>query len=70
MKAKIAALTVLGIHLLATCAWAGSSQNGGPAGDSGGSGSEPALIALILFSVIPGIYFVRKALGQRTTTAE
>lgn len=70
MKSKIAALSVFGLTLMTTCAWAGSSQNGGPAGDSGGSGSEPALIALILFSVIPGVFFVRKALAQRSTTAE
>ena len=46
-------------------AWAGSSTNGGPSGDSGSSGSEPEMIALILFSLIPGVFFVRKAIAAR-----
>ena len=65
MKTRLTGLYVTLTTLYASIAWAGSSPNGGPAGDEGGSGSEPAMIALICFSVIPGIFFARKALRQR-----
>jgi len=67
MKSRLIAFYVALTTLYTTVAWAGSSQDGGPAGDSGGSGSEPALIALICFSILPGIYFARKALAQRAS---
>jgi len=51
------------VMLLNIAAWAGSSGGGaGPAGDQGSSGAEPEMIALILFSLLPGIYFARKAM--------
>ena len=54
------------VMLLKVAAWAGSSGGGaGPAGDQGGSGTEPGMIALILFSLIPGIYFARKAMSAQ-----
>ena len=70
MKARLTALYITLTTLYATVAVAGSSPNGGPAGDEGGSGSEPALIALICFSVIPGIFFARKALRQRAMVSK
>lgn len=49
------------VTLAAWNTWAGSSRTP-PGGDQGSSGSEPALFALLLFAVVPGIFFVRKAL--------
>ena len=65
MKSRLTAVAVALTTLYTSVALAGSSPNGGPAGDSGSSGSEPEMIALICFSVIPGIFFARKALRQR-----
>ncbi len=45
-------------------AWAASS-GAAPGGDQGGSGSEPETIALIAFSLLPGIFFARKAMAAR-----
>lgn len=57
--------TVSGIAAL----WAGSALAGAggqpPGGGGGGSGSEPEVIALIIFSLIPGIYFARKAMAKQ-----
>ena len=62
MKNVFTALVTSGLVLsYSIIAWAGSSSGGGPAGDAGSSGAEPALYAFILLSLIPGIYFVRKA---------
>ena len=51
--------------LCTAAAWAGSGAGGGPAGAEGGSGSEPALIAMVLLSLIPGAYFVKKAMATQ-----
>ncbi|MCB9524619.1 MAG: hypothetical protein H6702_14760 [Myxococcales bacterium] len=50
--------------LFAGNALAGAGGNP-PGGGGGGSGSEPEVIALILFSLIPGVYFARKAMQTR-----
>lgn len=40
--------------------------SGGPAGAGGGGGSpEPSVIALILFSLLPGAWFVYRARSAR-----
>lgn len=36
-----------------------------PGGGAGGSGSEPEMLALVLFSLVPGIYFARRAVAAR-----
>jgi len=62
MKKSLTGLLATGFILGCNAvAFAGSSSGGGPAGEAGSSGSEPALYALILLSLIPGLYFVRKA---------
>lgn len=62
--------TALGILLLAQAAFAGGGGGGPPAAGGGGSGPEPELFALALFSLLPGVYFARKALGPSRSTAE
>ncbi|MEZ4468449.1 MAG: hypothetical protein R3F43_29435 [bacterium] len=37
----------------------------GGGGEGGGSGAEPELIFMILFSLIPGVWFARKAMAQQ-----
>lgn len=55
-------LTVL---LSAATAFAGGGGGGGPAA-GGGSGPEPEVYAMALFSLLPGVYFARRALaGER-----
>jgi len=58
---SLASLTV------AFAAFAGSSRPP-PGGDQGSAGSEPALLALLLFSLVPGVIFVRKALAAQKLT--
>ena len=53
--------------MVAWSAFAGSSRTP-PGGDQGSSGSEPALLALLLFSLVPGVIFVRKALAAQQLT--
>jgi len=53
------------VALFVGAAWAGSS--GGPpggGGGEGGTGAEPEVLAMILFSLIPGAFFARKALNK------
>jgi hypothetical protein len=52
------------ILLGATEALAGAG-GAAPGGGAGGSGSEPEMIALVLFSLVPGIYFARRAVATR-----
>ncbi len=47
--------------MVAFSALAGSARTP-PGGDQGSSGSEPAMIALILFSLVPGVWFARRAM--------
>ncbi len=49
------------VFLYSAAAFAGSSSGGGPAGDAGSSGSEPALYALILLTLVPGFYLANRA---------
>ena len=66
MKRFLSGATVFCLTMAhAAMAFAGSSNNGGPAGDSGGGGSEPALYLLMLLSLLPGYYFVRKAMAAQ-----
>ena len=57
------------VNLTAFAAIAGSARTP-PGGDQGGSGSEPAMIALMLFSLIPGIYFARRAMQAQAQAAQ
>lgn len=63
-------VTVVGLTLLAAgAAWAGSSSSP-PGGGGGGSGPEPEVFALILFSLVPGVFFARRALAARREVEE
>ena len=67
MKNRISALLASCVAVTySAAAWAGSSSGGGPAGEAGGGGSEPALYALIVLSLIPGMYFIKKARAAQT----
>lgn len=55
--------------LAATAAWAGAG-GAPPGGGEGGSGPEPEVFALILFSLAPGIFFIRRALAARGEVEE
>ena len=70
MKRQLASL-VCGASVLLTsmAAIAGSSGNA-PGGDAGGGGSEPEMFALILFSLIPGIFFVRRARAMQAIRSD
>ena len=71
MKTRFMTLaTFLATTLYTASAWAGSSSGGGPAGDSGSSGAEPEVIALILLSIIPGVYFARRARAAQKVRIE
>ncbi len=71
MKTRFIALaTFMATTFYTISAWAGSSSGGGPAGDSGSSGAEPEVIALILLSIIPGIYFARRARAAQKVRVE
>ncbi len=64
MKRQIVTLlSTVFVMAHAAVAWAGSGAGGGPAGAEGGGGSEPTMIALIVLSMIPGAYFIRKAMA-------
>lgn len=63
MKKWIAPLASGLIVASAAVAWAGSS-GGPPGGGGGGGGAEPELIALVLFSLVPGAYFIRRAMAH------
>lgn len=63
MKKWIAPMALGLVAATAAVAWAGSS--GAPPGaGGGGSGPEPELIALVLFSLIPGAFFARRAMAR------
>ena len=72
MRRKLSQLgSIAAVMLMSAAAWAGSSGGGaGPAGDQGSSGAEPEIIALILFSLIPGIFFARKAMAVQPVRIE
>ena len=65
MNTKIKAVVATGVTMFyGAAAWAGSGAGGGgPAGAEGGGGSEPTMIALILLSIVPAVYFARKAMA-------
>ncbi len=59
-----------GVFLMSVgAAWAGSSSSP-PGGGGGGSGPEPEVFALILFSLVPGVFFARRALAARREVEE
>jgi hypothetical protein len=66
MKRRLATLLATTFVMAHTAvAWAGSGAGGGPAGAEGGGGSEPTLIALVVLSMIPAVYFVRRAMAAQ-----
>jgi hypothetical protein len=63
--------TGIALLLVASTALAGGGGGGPPAAGGGGSGPEPELFALAVFSLLPGVYFARKALApSRGPSAE
>ena len=58
-------MSVLSLPAFNAAAFAGSSSGGGPAGDGGSSGSEPALYALILLSLVPAYLMAQRARSAR-----
>ncbi|MBU0553884.1 hypothetical protein KKF91_09560 [Myxococcota bacterium] len=54
----------LSVFLINMAAWAGSSNGNPGQAEGGGSGAEPEMLALLLFSAIPGVFFARKALKK------
>ncbi len=66
---KTVLLAVGVLAFAAGAAWAGSSSSP-PGGGGGGSGPEPEMFALILFSLVPGVFFARRALAARSRAEE
>ena len=63
MRKYVGFAVTASVLLAASVAWAGTA--GAPPGaGGGGSGPEPAVYALILFSLIPGVFFARKAMAR------
>lgn len=59
----------IAMNLTAFAAFAGSARTP-PGGDQGSSGSEPAMIALMLASLIPGVFFARRAMQAQKVRVE
>lgn len=72
MRTLLGISTGLLVLLVAATAMAGAGGGGAPAAGGGGSGPEPELYALALFSLLPGVYFARRALApaRRADSAE
>ena len=62
MRTLLGISTGLFLLFLSATALAGGGGGGPPPG-GGGSGPEPEFYALALFSLLPGVYFARKALA-------
>lgn len=69
MRTLFGVSTGLLLMLVSATALAGGGGGGPPAG-GGGSGPEPELYALALVSLMPGVWFARKALARRPDAAE
>lgn len=69
MRRFLSVAVVIGVIAAAGMAIAGSAGQP-PGGDSGSSGPEPELFALILMSLVPGIFFARRALAARNEAEE
>lgn len=60
----------LAVSFVSTSAWAGVG-GGAPGGGGEGSGApEPEVVALMLFSLIPGFFFARKAIAAQRESTE
>ncbi len=58
-------LTAIMVSVVSSPVWAGTgggAPGGGDDGPGGGGGPEPEVIALMLFSLVPGFFFARKAM--------
>ncbi len=69
MGRKFGLLAFVAITVFAGYALAGSSSSP-PGGGEGGGSPEPEVFALILFSLLPGIFFARRALAARVEVEE
>lgn len=69
MRATLGWLSVAAVVLLCGTAWAGGG-GAPPGGGGGGGGPEPEVFALMLFSLLPGAFFARRALAARETSEE
>jgi hypothetical protein len=69
MRSTLGWLTVAAVVLLGGTAWAGGG-GAPPGGGAGGGGPEPEVYALMLFSLLPGAFFARRALAARRETSE
>ncbi len=69
MRGFVGAALVIATLLVASAAWAGSTGQP-PGGTEGGSGPEPEVFALILFSLLPGILFARRAMAANAVAVE
>jgi hypothetical protein len=68
MRGKIMIVAALLAFGLGTAlAGAGGAPPGGGGANGGSGGSEPALWFLMLLSLVPGVWFARKALAARKT---
>ena len=65
MRSTLGWMVVAAVVLLGGSAWAGGG--GAPPGGGGGAGNgpEPEVYALMLFSLLPGAFFARRALAVR-----
>lgn len=73
MVSKFLGTALASIYLVicvTTSALGGAGGGAAPGGGDGGSGPEPEIFALILFSLIPGLFFMRRALAARSEVEE
>lgn len=69
MRAILGCVTVATLILVGGAAWAGGG-GAPPGGAPGGGGPEPEVYALMLFSLLPGVFFARRALAAHRETEE
>lgn len=69
MKLRTVGMAAALLLLSVGAAWAGAGSSP-PGGGGGGSGPEPEVFALILFSLVPGVFFARRALAVHREVEE